>query len=93
MGLEENTGNCHIQVRSKDSSLTINHIAQTKKKSQLRLILLVSMSQVQCAACVCALMQVLLLPVGRGIAGPCFTCGAHNWDVMIGGPVPVRCDL
>ena len=25
-------------------------------------------------------MQVLLLPVGCGITGPCFICGAYNWD-------------
>ena len=50
-----------------------------------------------CSVCVCVcvcvcvlynLMQVLLLSVGHGIAGPCFICGAHNRDVMIGGRVP-----
>ena len=39
-----------------------------------------------------ALMHVLLLLVGRGIVTPCFTC-AHNRDMMIGGRVPVWCDL
>ena len=28
-------------------------------------------------------MQVLLLPVGRGITGPCFICGAHS--TQLGG--------
>ena len=37
-----------------------------------------------CSVCV----LVLLLPVGRGIAGPCFTCGAHNLAGMIGEHVP-----
>ena len=32
-------------------------------------------------------MQVFFLPVGRGIVGPCFTCGG---DVMIGGRVPCQ---
>ena len=35
-------------------------------------------------------MQVLLLPVGRGLTGP---YGTHERDVTIGGRVPVRCDL
>ena len=42
-------------------------------------------STAHCAVCMCALMQVLLLPVGRGFTGPCLTCGAHDGYVAMGG--------
>ena len=41
-------------------------------------------SHVMRAVCVLASMQVLLVPVGRGICGP----GAHNRDVTTGGRIP-----
>ena len=59
---------------------------EKKKKSQLRLIKLVGVSQDLCAVCVCALMQVFFLSVGCGPALHC-TCGASEGDVMIGGRV------
>ena len=59
-----------------------------KKKGQLHLIKLVGVSQDLCAVCVCALVQVFILPVGRGIVGPCFTCGAREGDMVVGGRVP-----
>ena len=43
-------------------------------------------SQAVCS--VCALMQVLLLPAGRGIVGIRLTSGTHEGDVTIGGRVP-----
>jgi hypothetical protein len=36
------------------------------------------MSPVVCAVSLCALMLVLLPPVGRGITSPCFTDGAND---------------
>ena len=38
-----------------------------------------------CGVCACALMQVLLLPIGRGFTGQCWA-----WDLAaaIGGRVP-----
>ena len=38
--------------------------------------------------CVCALMQVLLLPVGRGIVGPWSTIETHEGAMTIGERVP-----
>ena len=37
---------------------------------------------------VCALMQVLLLPIGRGLTGQCLDIGTWNLPVAIGGRVP-----
>ena len=39
-------------------------------------------------ACACALMQVLLLPIGRGLTGQCLDIGAWDLAVAIGGRVP-----
>ena len=41
-----------------------------------------------CMCSWCALMQVLLLPVGRGFMGQCLDIGAHDQDLVIGGRVP-----
>ena len=38
--------------------------------------------------CVCALMQVLLLPIGRGFTGQCLDIGALDLASAIGGRVP-----
>ena len=38
--------------------------------------------------CACALMQVLLLPIGRGFAGQCLDIGAWDLAVAIGGHIP-----
>ena len=38
--------------------------------------------------CACALMQVLLLPIGRCFAGQCLDIGARDLAVAIGGRVP-----
>ena len=38
--------------------------------------------------CACALMQVLLLPIGRGFTGQCLDIGAWDWAAVIGGCVP-----
>ena len=39
-----------------------------------------------CGVCACALMQVLLLPIGRGFTGQCI--GAGDLAAAIGGRVP-----
>ena len=41
-----------------------------------------------CAVCACALMQVLLLPIGRGFMGQCLDIGAYDLAAAIGGCVP-----
>ena len=41
-----------------------------------------------CGVCACALMQVLLLPIGRGLMGQCLDIGAWDLAVAIGGRVP-----
>ena len=41
-----------------------------------------------CGVCACALMQVLLLPIGRGFTGQCLDVGAWDLAVAIGGRVP-----
>ena len=38
--------------------------------------------------CACALMQVLLLPIGRGFMGQCLDIGAWDLAAAIGGRVP-----
>ena len=40
------------------------------------------------AVCVCALMQVLLLPIGRGFTGQCLDIRAYDLATAIGGRVP-----
>ena len=41
-----------------------------------------------CGVCACALMQVLLLPIGRGFTGQCLDIGAGDLAAAIGGRVP-----
>ena len=41
-----------------------------------------------CVECACALMQVLLLPIGRGLTGQCLDIGAWDLAAAIGGRVP-----
>ena len=41
-----------------------------------------------CGVCACALMQVLLLPIGRGFTGQCLDIGALDLASAIGGRVP-----
>ena len=41
-----------------------------------------------CGVCACALMQVLLLPIGRGFTGQCLDIGAWDLASAIGGRVP-----
>ena len=41
-----------------------------------------------CGVCACALMQVLLLPIGRGLTGQCLDIGAWDSAAAIGGRVP-----
>ena len=44
-----------------------------------------------CGVCACALMQVLLLPIGRGFTGQCLDIGAGDSAAAIGAVVwPVR---
>ena len=38
--------------------------------------------------CACALMQVLLLPIGCGFTGLCLDISAWDWAAAIGGRVP-----
>ena len=70
----------HIKARSKHSLLTIN--CWHKKKANLAYG---HVPSPMCSVSRYAFMHVLLLLVGWGIAGPCFTCtcgaGAHNRDV------------
>ena len=40
------------------------------------------------ALCACALMPVLLLPIGRGFTGQCLDIGADDSAAAIGGRVP-----
>jgi hypothetical protein len=42
-----------------------------------------------CAVSLCALVQVLLGPVGRGNMSPCFADGANDWDSAIMSPARV----
>ena len=41
-----------------------------------------------CGVCACALMQVLLLPIGRGFTGQCLDIGAWDLAAAIGGRIP-----
>ena len=41
-----------------------------------------------CGVCACALMQVLLLPIGRGFTSQCLDIGAGDVAAAIGGRVP-----
>ena len=40
------------------------------------------------AVCTCALIQVLLLPIGRSFMGQCLDIGAYDLAAAIGGCVP-----
>ena len=51
-------------------------LVKKKKKSQLSLIKHVGVFLALCGVCACALMQVLLLPIGRGFTGQCLDIGA-----------------
>ena len=79
MGPEEKTGNCPHQSKIKAFFVTSNR--WHKKKPNMPNL---ACGHVPNPVCVWALMQVLLLPVGRGIAGPCFTC-----TYLLVGPVRV----
>ena len=41
-----------------------------------------------CGVCACALIQVLLLQIGRGFTGQCLDIGAWDLAAAIGGRVP-----
>ena len=75
----------HIKARSKHSFLTIN---RNDKKKLIGLIKHVGVFLALCGVCACALMQVLLLPIGRGFTGQCLDIGAWDLAVAIGGRVP-----
>ena len=75
----------HIKARSKHS---INRNDLKKKKSLLGLIKHVGVLLALCGVCACALMQVLLLPIGRGFTGQCLDIGAWDLASAIGGRVP-----
>ena len=75
----------HIKARSKHSFLTIN---RNDKKSLLGLIKHVGVFLALCGVCACALMQVLLLPIGRGFTGQWLDIGAWDLASAIGGRVP-----
>ena len=64
----------HFKARSKHSFLTINRNDKKKKKKKKKKALLglikhVGVFLALCGVCACALMQVLLLPIGRGFTG------------------------
>ena len=61
-----------------------------KKKSLLGLIKHVGVFLALCGVCAFALMQVLLLPIGRGFTGQCLDIGAWDLASAIGGRVPER---
>ena len=76
----------HIKARSKHSFLTINR--NDLKKSLLGLIKHVGVFLALCGVCACAVMQVILLPIGRGFTGQCLDIGAWDLASAIGGRVP-----
>ena len=41
-----------------------------------------------CGVCACALMQVLLLPIGHDFTGQCLDIGAWDLAAAIGGRIP-----
>ena len=59
-----------------------------KEKALLGLIKHVGVFLALCGVCACALMQVLLLPIGRGFTGQCLDIGAWDLASAIGGRVP-----
>ena len=84
----------HFKARSKHSFLTINRNdlkkkkKKKKKKALLGLIKHVGVFLALCGVCACALMQVLLLPIGRGFTGQRLDIGAWDLASAIGGRVP-----
>ena len=81
----------HIKARSKHSCLTINRNdlkKKKKKKANIGLIKHVGVFLALCGVCACALMQVLLLPIGRGFTGQWLDIGAGDVAAAIGGRVP-----
>ena len=83
----------HFKARSKHSFLTINRNdlkkkKKKKKKALLGLIKHVGVFLALCGVRACALMQVLLLPIGRGFTGQCLDIGAWDLASAIGGRVP-----
>ena len=76
----------HFKARSKHSFLTINRNDKIQNKKSL--IKHVGVFLALCGVCACALMQVLLLPIGRGFTGQCLDIGAWDLASAIGGRVP-----
>jgi hypothetical protein len=70
----------HIKARSKYSFLTIN-------RNDIKKLPNLACRHVVCVMSLCALMLVLLPPVGHGITSPCFADGANDWASPIGGHV------
>ena len=64
------------------SAVTIN-----RNNLKKRLIKHVGVFQTLCTVCVCALMQVLLLPIGCGFTSQCLDIGAQDQAAAIGGRV------
>ena len=69
-------------------SVQVSLKKKKKKKSLLGLIKQVGVFLALCGVCACALMQVLLLPIGRGFTGQCLDIGAWDLASAIGGRVP-----
>ena len=69
-------------------SVLVSLKKKKKKKSLLGLIKRVGVFLALCGVCACALMQVLLLPIGRGFTGQCLDIGAWDLASAIGGRVP-----
>ena len=63
-------------------------LKKKKKKALFGLIKHVGVFLALCGVCACALMQVLLLPIGRGFTGQCLDIGAWDLASAIGGRVP-----
>ena len=85
--LKETPVIAHFKARSKHSFLTINR-NDLKKEALLGLIKHVGVFLALCGVCACVLMQVLLLPIGRGFTGQCLDIGAWDLALAIGGRVP-----
>ena len=68
--------------------LSVQVALKKKKKALLGLIKHVGVFLALCGVCACALMQVLLLPIGRGFTGQCLDIGAWDLASAIGGRVP-----
>ena len=62
------------------TAATINHRLEHIKHVGVFLAL--------CGVCVCALMQILLAPIGRGFTGQCLDIGAWDLAAAMGGRVP-----